>query len=220
MTAAVSIASFAVEWLCWVVAPPRCAACDTRVARMSVFCAACASTAERAADSDPRLTAAFVYGGAIERAIVRLKYDARSDLARPLGDLLWRAIAPRAQALRGSVVVPVPLHVSRLARRGFNQAALIARRVAPRIDAPLLPLALVRIRDTPQQAALDRDGRIANVAGAFRARQVERVRGRTVVLIDDVRTTGATMNECATALMAAGAASVEQAVVAVVRAGV
>ncbi|HXN31925.1 MAG TPA: ComF family protein [Polyangiaceae bacterium] len=220
MTAAVSIASFAVELLAWVVAPPRCAACDTPVRLLSVFCSACASTAERVQDNDPPVTAAFVYGGAVERAITRLKYDRRPDLARPLGDLLWRALRPDARGLRGSVVVPVPLHASRLAQRGFNQAALIARRVALRIDAPLLPLALARVRDTPQQAALDREGRIANVAGAFCTRQSDRVRGRSVLLIDDVRTTGATMNACASALLVAGAASVAHAVVAVARAGV
>jgi ComF family protein len=220
MIAATSIASFALELLCSVVAPPRCAACDTPVGHLSAFCAACASTAERVSDPDPRLTAAFVYGGAVERAIVRLKYDRRPDLARPLGDLLWRAVQSTADRLRGSVVVPVPLHVSRLAQRGFNQAAIIAARVARHLDAPVFPLALARIRDTPQQAALDREGRLANVAGAFRTRQIERVRGRAVILVDDVRTTGATMNECASALMAAGAASVDHAVVAVVRAGV
>jgi ComF family protein len=217
MTVAVSVASFALELLAFVVAPPKCAACDSPVSHLAAFCPACASTVELARENDSSSTAAFIYGGAVARAIARLKYDRRPDLARPLGDLLWRALEPNAPRLGAPVVVPVPLHVSRLAERGFNQSALIARRVAHRLRAPLLPLALARIHDTAQQASLDREGRIANVAAAFRAREAERVRGRAVLLIDDVRTTGATMDACAAALVAAGAVSVAHAVVGGVR---
>ncbi len=213
MSAAASITAFALDVVAWMIAPPRCAACDARVRPVSAFCPACASTIEHAPE-DPSLTAAFVYGGAVARAIVRLKYERRPDLARPLGDLLWRALAPRAWSLQDSVVVPVPLHVARLAERGFNQSAIIGRRIARRLGIPWLPLALERTRDTPRQATLDREGRIANVAQAFRVRQGARLRGRAVLLIDDVRTTGATMNACAAVLAASGAASVRQAVVA------
>jgi ComF family protein len=206
--------SFAVELLASVVAPPRCAACDVHVPILAVFCAACASTVEVAGDAVPSRFAAFAYGGAVARAIARLKYERRADLARPLGDLLRRSLEPHAPTLRCAVVVPVPLHPSRLAERGFNQSALIGRRVALGLDAAFAPLALARIRNTPQQAALDRQGRIANVAGAFRIRQRERVRERAVLLVDDVRTTGATVDACAGVLMAAGAASVVCAVVA------
>ncbi|MGA7118525.1 MAG: ComF family protein [Polyangiaceae bacterium] len=214
MSVAASMTALVVDVVAWVVAPPRCAACDARVPPASAFCPACASTVERPARDDVSLTGAFVYGGAVARAIVRLKYERRPDLARPLGDLLWRALAPDAHDLHNSVVIPVPLHVARLAERGFNQSAIIACRIARRLGASWLPLALERTRDTMQQATLDRDGRIANVAGAFRVRQAERLRGRAVLLIDDVRTTGATMDACAAVLEACGAASVKQAVVA------
>jgi ComF family protein len=221
-----SMLSIAVELLAAAVAPARCAACDAPVARLVVLCDACASTAEWTHENDsfwdsapcaaPRV-AAFAYGGAIARAIGRLKYERRADLARPLGDLLWRALQPHAVALRNNVVVPVPLHPSRLVERGFNQSALIARPVARRLAAPLRPLALARIRDTPQQAALDRQARIANVVDAFRVRQPQQIDRRAVLLIDDVCTTGATLDACTKALMAAGAASVAHAVVARVR---
>jgi ComF family protein len=204
----------AFELLASVVARPRCAACDIQVAHLVTFCAACASTVERASGGDSQAIAAFAYGGAVARVVARLKYERRPDLARPLGDLLWRALEPHARALHDAVVVPVPLHTSRLVERGFNQSALIARRVAHRLHAPLLPLALSRIRDTPQQAALHREARIANVAGAFCAREPSRLSGRAVLLVDDVRTTGATMNACTSALLGAGAASVAHAVVA------
>jgi ComF family protein len=210
--------SLATELIASLVAPHRCAACDERCARPAAFCPACASNVERERDHDAASIAAFVYGGPIAQAIARLKYHRRPDLARPLGELLASAVEMRAGSLRGAVVVPVPLHVSRLAERGFNQSALIARGVSRRLKLPLLARALMRVRDTPQQAALDREGRIANVDGAFRAHQPARVLGRPVLLVDDVRTTGATIDSCVRVLAGAGAASIVHAVVARVRA--
>jgi ComF family protein len=215
MGAPSAMASLAFELLTTLLAPPRCAACDAAVDRLATFCAACRSTVERAPRGhDPSATAAFVYSGAIAEAITRMKYQARPDIARPLGDLLWRAIEPPCERLCGCIVVPVPLHPARLAERGFNQSALVARRVAKHLRAPLAPMALARARDTPRQAALDRSARQTNVASAFRAREPGRVRGRTVLLVDDVRTTGATLEACADALRAAGATAVLTAVVA------
>lgn len=211
---AAGFASLAFELFAALLAPPRCAACDAPVALMAAFCPACAETTERARDADSDAVAAFVYGGAIARAIARFKYEQRPDLARPLGDLLWRAVQPRARALGGSIVVPVPLHRARLAERGYNQAALLAARIARPLGAPLLPLALARIRDTSQQAKLDRTARLANMALAFRVRAPARVRGRPVLLVDDVWTTGATLGACARVLLEAQASSVTLAVVA------
>jgi ComF family protein len=205
-------ASLAIELLLEVLAPSRCAACDARVKMLAVFCPSCASTAESA---PPGAATGLVYAGAVARAIMRMKYESRPDLARPLGDLLWRSIEPHAAAWRGAVVVPVPLHPNRLTERGFNQSTLLAARIVGRLDARFEPTGLVRTRETPQQANLDRAARATNVAGAFRARDPAAVRGRAVLLIDDVTTTGATLDACADALRDAGAASVGRAVVAV-----
>jgi len=209
-----ALVAVALDALASVLAPPRCAACDAPVARLSAFCRPCASTVEPCEDAG----AAFVYGGAVAQAIQRMKYESRPDLTRPLGDLLWRELAARWPAegprLRGVLVVPVPLHPSRLAERGFNQSALLARRVAHHLGVPFAPLALARARDTPKQATLDREARLANVAGAFRVRQAAQVRDRAVLLVDDVSTTGATLEACSSVLLAAGSTAVLTAVLA------
>jgi ComF family protein len=163
---------------------------------------------------DPSTTATFAYVGAVARALGRLKGERRSDLARPLGDLLWRTVEPRAESLRRAVVVPVPLHPVRLAERGYNQSGLLASRVARRLGAPLWPSALTRVRDTPPQATLARDARQANVRNAFVAREPEHVVGRAVLLVDDVWTSGATLEACSRALLEAGAKSVFRTVLA------
>ena len=209
-----ALAAVALEVFASVLAPPRCASCDAPVRRLAVFCAACAATVEAACGAEAGDTAAFVYGGAVARAITRLKYESRPDLARPLGDLLWRALAPRASSLEGALVVPVPLHAARLAERGYNQSSLLSRRVARHLRARFVPLALARDRDTPKQATLDRAARLANVSGAFRVREPGRVRGHVVCLVDDVCTTGATLEACRQALRSAGAEAVTTAVLA------
>ena len=208
------ILSLAFETLLATIAPPRCAACDVAVGLLSAFCPSCARTATGVAHGPARPSAALVYGGAVARAIVRMKYEARPDLARPLGDLLWRALEPYAEALSETIVVPVPLHPARLAERGFNQSALLARRVARCLGAPTVARALMRTRETRQQATLDRAARAENVESAFRVRLRSRIEGRAILLVDDVMTTGATLSACEMALVAAGAGRIERAVLA------
>jgi ComF family protein len=101
--------------------------------------------------------------------------------------------------------VPVPLHAARLRRRGFNLATALARQVAREVGAPVAHGSLARTRDTPSQTGLGRAARRANVRGAFRARPLD---AATVWLVDDVVTTGATLEECARVLRAAGARKV------------
>jgi ComF family protein len=151
-----------------------------------------------------------VYGGPIAAAITRFKYGPTPELARPLGELL--AYEARSLSIDVDAVIPVPLHVSRLYERGFNQAALLAAPVARALKVPHLPRALERTRATEKQAELDRSARLMNVASAFRARSAAPAR---ILLVDDVRTTGATQDACAIALRDAGCMYVQCLVLAI-----
>jgi ComF family protein len=145
------------------------------------------------------------FEGPLREAVHQFKYRPCRSLGKPLGD--W--MVDRVSVLSGiDAVMPVPLHVKRLRQRGFNQALLLAHRMSERHRVPLSCDNLVRIRPTRPQVELTGDERIKNVKGAFALRQPGEVEDRHVVLIDDVFTTGATMNECAVVLKKAGAARV------------
>lgn len=200
-----------------VLAPDACAACDEPAPRRG-FCAACEAAVERGplTDEFPFTIAAFQYGGAVSRAIARAKYTDRPDLPRVLGAEAARVLARELASFPpGAVLVPVPLHARRLTERGYDQAARIAAAIARATGLRLLTRALSREADTATQAALDRGARARNVEGAFAARAA--IAGRRVVLVDDVRTTGATLRACAAAVDEVGAEVVGCVVVALAR---
>ena len=187
---------------------PECGACRAAVRRPAVFCPACATTIVRS--SAGPVPSYGDFGGALADAIRRLKYGDRPDLARPLGALLRHALGPAPP--RVDCVVPVPLHPRRLASRRYNQSALLARNLADVLDVPLDTRSLRRIRDTPAQAALDAAERRRNVADAFVADA--RLAGRSVLLVDDVCTTGATLEACHVALRIGGVCQIHDVVLA------
>lgn len=149
------------------------------------------------------------YRGPLRGLIHLLKFADRPDLAAPLA-----ARAASFLRLRGGslppldLVVPVPLPAWRRLRRGYNQSAELARELAARLGLPSAPRALRRRGGGPPQAALPASRRAANVRGAFRATRPERLFGRSVLLVDDVWTTGATLWECSRCLRTAGARAV------------
>lgn len=160
--------------------------------------------------------AAFTYEFPVSPVISQLKYGARLALADWMADELAAAIR-----LRGDIgvdwVLPLPLSRERIAERGFNQAALIAAGLARQLALPLHRDELLRVRDTAPQASLDHDARWRNVRGAFAVDTTASssgIAGQRIALVDDVMTTGATLDAAAGALKAAGAARVEAWVVA------
>lgn len=149
------------------------------------------------------------YRGAIKELVYKLKYDGDRLIAHDLSLLLLAAWPRLKEETEGSELIfaPVPLHRKRLARRGYNQAELLARHAARKIGVPVEPRALKRVKETDPQHGLGRFERLANLGGAFAAER-RRVEGRVVVLVDDICTSGATLSEAARAAMAAGAAGV------------
>ena len=150
------------------------------------------------------LWSAGAYSGQLRTAIQRFKYRGRTDLARPLARLLadtW--VAGRGAA---DVVVPVPQHPARTRQRGSTPATLLARALATQVGLPCADKALARVRDTPPQVGLSARARWVNVQGAFGpGPDSTALQGQTVLLVDDVKTTGATLCASATACRAAGA---------------
>jgi ComF family protein len=146
--------------------------------------------------------------GAVRRAILDLKYRGQRRLAAPLGDILARAVRQLDEA--PEVIVPVPLHAERRRGRGFDQAHLLARRCAARLDIPCEAGVLLRQRATAPQVGLPAPARRANVAGAFSlapTAPVARLTGRRILVLDDVTTTGSTLDAAADALKSVGPAA-------------
>ena len=145
------------------------------------------------------------FEGPLREAIHQYKYRPCRSLGHPLA--MWMTAHLRSlEAI--DLIMPVPLHTSRLRKRGFNQALLLAAPVAKTAAVPLSYDNLVRIRPTRPQVELSGDERLHNVAGAFALKRPDAVAGTSILLIDDVFTTGATMNECSRVLKESGAVHV------------
>ena len=206
--------------------PPRCGGCR---AVGSWMCAGCAARIRRleeplcrrcgvevaSARSDcgcrsrlkalSRLRSAAAYEGPVEAAVHRFKYQGWRRLALPLAGLVAERVVVEGLAARW--VVAVPLHADRLRERGYNQAELLAAVLRRRLGLLAPPGRLVRLRATPPQVGHDRRWRLENVKGAFEWRG-DPLRGESILLVDDVATTGATLEACASALRGAGSGSV------------
>lgn len=156
-----------------------------------------------------RVHAVGPYAGTLRAAVQAFKYRGQLPLERPLGALLAETVRAGG-GRRPDLVVPVPLHRSRLRERGYNQSLQLGRLVAAQLAVPVDPLLLRRVKATAPQQGLDATGRNCNLRGAFTV--TARLPGRHVLLVDDVMTTGTTARECAGVLRLAGAAAVEVAV--------
>lgn len=197
---------------CWsrvtFIGPPLCACCGRPfdyAAPDRSLCGACIAAPPRF----DRCRSALVYDEGSRGLVLAFKHADRTDVAEGFG--AWLARAGAELLADADLVAAVPLHRWRLFARRYNQAALLALAVARRCGLPACPDLLLRRRRTPSQGGLSRSGRARNVAGAFAVRATcrERVRGARIVLLDDVFTTGATVEECARVLRRAGAARVD-----------
>ena len=212
--------------------PPRCGGCGAIVDEVDSFCADCwtkieflgpggcsicglplkgteAETCAACLARPPRLQrtrAAVVYDDISRSIALRLKYGRKVALGRTMA----RFMAPlMADLPPDSLLVPVPLHRGRIWQRGFNQSAIVARELSRRLGVRVDTEALKRVKPTPPLKGLSLQQRRRTVAGAFRVGAKAELRGRTVVLVDDVLTTGSTANACARVLQRAGAGRVE-----------
>ena len=185
------------------------------------FCACCGRTLQDAGDAhlcarcltEPpafsRHRSCGLYGGTLKEVILLFKYRKYAPLSRPLARFADAALGGDTGFWAGvDALVPVPLHPARRRDRGFNQSRLLARDLGRLRRLEVLDRVLLKVRNAPPQAGLRAGDRERNVIRTYAVRRPERVRGRTLVLVDDVATTGATLRECARVLKAAGAEDV------------
>lgn len=215
-----------------LVCPERCASCDTIVRAGVLFCRTCASRVHHlgapectpcgAPGTDPcgrcgpaispirtaRAWASYrtdTEASPVAAAVARFKYGGASRL----GHRVAAAMCSRVPDTAVELVIPVPLHLRRLHARGYNQSAILARELAPRLGAEVGLTTVTRTRPTASQVGLSNAARAANVADAFSVHRAELVLGRSVLVVDDVWTSGATARAVAATLRAAGARSVD-----------
>lgn len=182
------------------IEPPICEYCGIPVSQGNL----CEVCHQNPSEIDG-IRSVYAFDGIVRKAVHQLKYNNLKVIAHPMAQLFHDRLS--ANDIPYDVLVPVSLHSSRLRERGYNQSALLCRELGKLCDAPVDEKSLVRLRQTTSQTSFDRDGRRVNVEGAFDCIDGT-LAGKNVLLIDDVCTTGATLNSCAAVLKEKGVLSV------------
>jgi ComF family protein len=197
---------------CWdrihPLAGPRCAGCDQPFVSSAATSWTPEGRCQNCLERPPayqRAWTLYPYIPPLQDAICALKYRGISALAKPLAALMVRAMP---ETIDCDLIVPVPLHPSRLRAREFNQSLLLADQLSRHLRRPVSITTLIRSISTEPQTALTRRERLRNLRRAFSVRNADAIAGRHILLVDDVFTTGTTLHECARALRHAGAAVV------------
>jgi len=204
--------------------PAICEICDTKInlqnTNNNTVCAECLNKiipftpVDYLKLKDIKVWSACSYEGVTRECIHLFKYKSKLDLVNPLSSIMLKFANNYLKTDNFDIIIPVPLHSSRFRERGFNQAELIARKLAKGLNLPAHSNIIKRVKLTQAQAGLTKTQRLANLNNAFKVKNGLPVEDKNVLLIDDVFTTGSTINECAKALLNAGAKSIEALVLA------
>jgi len=204
-------------------APGLCTTCLGSIRRVSKpFCAQCglptpglslqeSGLCGRCLSKPPPYRKArygLYYEGPLRDALISFKFHGALDIGRDLSHFMAEAFRNRFSGDEFDFIIPVPLHRRRLVRRGFNQAIVLSGHLSAGAGLPLERSALLKIKDTPPQVGLSRAQRVANLRNSFAVKDADRIRGKKILLVDDVATTGSTLAEAAKTLMKGGAATV------------
>ena len=201
------------EYAIGLIYPPSCVFCrevlETEFGRKedSWVCSECAKTLPLIDNSESRKSFSVAeYQGTIQHALHKLKYGNRPHITKTLARITFNNLN-RPELFKADCITPVPIHRKKLKNRGYNQAALYAQALSGLYGLNFIDNILIRIKDTPPQSGLNTEERRKNIEGAFETsvEYADFIKGKTVLLIDDINTTGSTLDECCKTLLNSGA---------------
>lgn len=215
-----------IKWLLNLIFPPKCIFCSNILGLNAEIhiCKDCYKKIPFIDEAKAALKKGFnyyddivcvcEYSGIIKNALRRFKFSSKPAYARTLSLLLVQELKKMTNSHKFDIIISVPLHKQKEQERGYNQSYLISKEISRELGYCEQSMVLKRIRNTGSQSRLDKSMRMTNVKDAFRVDNVEAVKGKTILLVDDILTTGNTINECCRVLKQAGAAKVIAAVIA------
>ena len=196
-----------------------CDGCKQEVTRVTERCIGCGCAKDSCTCSKHPfslcLVSPFIYEGKLREAIHRFKFGDETSLSVFFGKEVADSVKEEFGNVDFDIITCVPQTKRKRRKRGYNQSALLAKEISKQLSVPFDELLLIKTRNTPDQHTLKGKARIANLKNAFAADKPDSVKGKTILLCDDIKTTGATLNECRKTLLKAGATAVCCAVIAV-----